>query len=166
MSGGRITPLEVAWLAGLFEGEGCIYIKHGRGASVRLALSSLDRDVIERLDRLVPCPGIKERQQPNGKIEYRWRVQRAVVVREFLTAILPWLGERRAAKAREALAFLASRPGSATAWQHAKTHCKHGHRYTASNTYREPKTGRRQCRTCRYEHIRRARALAKKGAQS
>ncbi|KKN82103.1 hypothetical protein LCGC14_0313700 [marine sediment metagenome] len=29
-----------------------------------------------------------------------------------------------------------------------KTHCKHGHRYTAENVYVNPTTGRRQCRVC------------------
>lgn len=28
------------------------------------------------------------------------------------------------------------------------THCKHGHELTEANTYRAPKTGKRQCRTC------------------
>lgn len=37
--------------------------------------------------------------------------------------------------------------------QAARTHCPHGHAYTAANTYRVPKTGHRLCRTC--ERIRR-----------
>ena len=28
------------------------------------------------------------------------------------------------------------------------THCKHGHEFTAENTYRNPTSGRRQCRAC------------------
>lgn len=31
-----------------------------------------------------------------------------------------------------------------------KTHCNHGHEFTPENTYRSPKTGRRQCATCRH----------------
>ena len=30
-----------------------------------------------------------------------------------------------------------------------KTHCPHGHPYDAANTYVVPRTGHRQCRTCR-----------------
>ena len=30
-----------------------------------------------------------------------------------------------------------------------KTHCVHGHEFTEANTYVEPGTGRRHCRTCR-----------------
>lgn len=31
----------------------------------------------------------------------------------------------------------------------ALTHCAHGHRFTPENTYIAPKTGKRNCRTCR-----------------
>lgn len=33
----------------------------------------------------------------------------------------------------------------------SKTACLRGHPYTSENTYRSPKTGRRQCQTCRRE---------------
>lgn len=33
------------------------------------------------------------------------------------------------------------------------TRCKWGHDYTPENTYRAPKTGRRQCRTCRLDKL-------------
>lgn len=39
-----------------------------------------------------------------------------------------------------------------------KTACVHGHAYTPENTYRAPKTGRRQCRTCRERVQTRGRA--------
>jgi hypothetical protein len=35
------------------------------------------------------------------------------------------------------------------------TTCRHGHPYTPENTYRNPKTGRRACKTCRTAHTRR-----------
>lgn len=33
-----------------------------------------------------------------------------------------------------------------------KTHCVHGHEYTDENTYWNPKTGSRSCKTCRYKY--------------
>lgn len=37
----------------------------------------------------------------------------------------------------------------------AQTHCKHGHEFTPENTYPRPKDGRRQCRACNREAVRR-----------
>jgi hypothetical protein len=37
----------------------------------------------------------------------------------------------------------------AAAIKRAQTNCKHGHEYTTENTYIDPKTDRRSCRTCR-----------------
>lgn len=42
-----------------------------------------------------------------------------------------------------------------------KTHCIHGHRFSAANTYRRPDTGTRQCRACNME---RQRAKKNQGA--
>ena len=41
-----------------------------------------------------------------------------------------------------------------------KTHCKNGHEFTPENTYSKPATctGRRQCRTCNREAVRRYKA--------
>ena len=35
-----------------------------------------------------------------------------------------------------------------------QTHCRHGHEYTPENTYRNPSSGRRQCRTCHTAYMR------------
>lgn len=39
----------------------------------------------------------------------------------------------------------------------AKTHCVHGHEFTAGNTYIPPKRYGRQCRTCRNDRLRELR---------
>lgn len=36
----------------------------------------------------------------------------------------------------------------------AKTHCPHGHEYTAENTYIKPRTGHRNCRACHRREVR------------
>lgn len=41
------------------------------------------------------------------------------------------------------------RGGGVSAANAAKTHCPQGHEYTAANTYHDPRTGNRQCVTCR-----------------
>jgi hypothetical protein len=37
-----------------------------------------------------------------------------------------------------------------------RTHCPHGHEYTAKNTYIKPRTGHRECRVCHREQVKRA----------
>jgi hypothetical protein len=44
-----------------------------------------------------------------------------------------------------------------TAANAVKTHCDNGHEFTAENTYLDPKTGWRQCRTCKREVVARMR---------
>ena len=45
-----------------------------------------------------------------------------------------------------------------------KTCCVNGHEYTEANTYRSPKTGRRQCRICRRDAVRRYKASMSEAA--
>ena len=48
---------DIAWLAGLFEGERCISIE--RNGGTRLTIGMCDRDIIDRVDDLYPCPRIQ-----------------------------------------------------------------------------------------------------------
>lgn len=41
--------------------------------------------------------------------------------------------------------------GRAVSSNALKTHCKRGHEFTAENTYRDPRQGRRQCVLCRHD---------------
>lgn len=45
--------------------------------------------------------------------------------------------------------------GAAGQWQRAKTHCPHGHEYTADNTRLKQPGDRRECRECGREYARR-----------
>src|SRR2546423_1079437 len=98
-----VDDLSIAWLAGLFEGEGCMSIAKNGGT--RLTIRMTDRDVIERVNAMFPCTNIQiVRQGPSHwKTQYGWRISNPVKVREILTLLLPWFGERRATKARALL---------------------------------------------------------------
>lgn len=155
---------DVAWFAGIFDGEGCISI--AKNGNVRLQVGMTDRDVIERLEALFPSSGgisVKHPKAPDGrpyKTQYLWRLSNPEGVREVLSAIQPWLGQRRTAKAGEALEFLANRPGNFNA---NKAHCAQGHPYSPENTYLDPDTGYRNCRTCRARWAQEARARKPEG---
>jgi hypothetical protein len=116
----HLTEIDLAWLAGLFEGEGCICItgsKRGR-KSVVLSMNMTDQDVMERVNRMFPMPSgqlkVRQRFSPDKsrqwKTQYAWYACNRTDVKQILELLLPQFGSRRRAKALEALAFMESMP--------------------------------------------------------
>jgi hypothetical protein len=162
-----LSDVEVAWIAGLFEGEGssvlgtCKYVDPATGklrvAGARVSVSMTDRDVIERLERFFPCTnGIYVRrkvEKPHYKTQYVWRLGQRDQVRTFLRTVLPYLGERRTAQALTVLAYVED-PAKGNGSQHRnKKHCPQGHLYDEANTILKPQRNghgySRHCRACR-----------------
>jgi len=105
---------EIAWAAGLFEGEGCIGVwktqKNHVLPLIRLTITMTDRDVLERFCAVVQCGkvgGERRYGRPHHKPAFVWCISNRSDVERILLALLPWFGERRSAKAREALAEIA-----------------------------------------------------------
>jgi len=149
------ADLDIAWFAGLFEGEGCAEIAKNGGT--RLTIRMTDRDVIDRVNVLFPCKNIQvvnpKPVQPHynqPKTHYAWRISKPERVRLVINLMLPYLGERRRAKCLELLAHLGTRPGTGGP-NRLKTHCAQGHEYTPANTYIRPGTSHRHCRICMLE---------------
>lgn len=92
-------------MANLFEGEGCIGIKRtGNHLYARLTVSMSDEDVVRAFHQRAGCGTVRGPvQRPNRKPMWTWAVGHKAEVRRLLTLWLPYLGERRSAKAREAL---------------------------------------------------------------
>jgi hypothetical protein len=95
--------LEVAWAAGLFEGEGCISAtkdvrKYG-GISwyPNLTLGMTDKDVVERFQRIVGVGVLYVRQWPGEKKKdlWVWSVQNRADFEKVMELLQPWFGERR-----------------------------------------------------------------------
>ena len=103
---GRNKPLnhseiEIAWAAGLFEGEGTSYIT---GSQARLELTSTDKDIVERFHRIMGCGNVHVRATGQVyKTQYRWCLNKRDDVVEVLTILIPWLGKRRQEMARQVL---------------------------------------------------------------
>ena len=95
--------LEEVFLIGVFEGEGSISIfKHSKSAAVTVSMTDLD--IIERLHK---CWGgnvyLRTQQSPKWKPAWRWQLGGKKAVKNLLEKILPFLSERRACKALDAL---------------------------------------------------------------
>jgi hypothetical protein len=98
---------DIAWVAGVFEGEGTIRVRRGNyGAQVSIRMD--DRDVIERIHSVMGFGNFyqTEERRTSGRVvtQYNYQLGSAEYVIAFLTAVLPWLGTRRRAKAQEAMA--------------------------------------------------------------
>lgn len=92
---------DVAWAAGIFEGEGTIVLRpdyHGARVSIRMN----DQDVIERVYAIMGF-GKMSARDCDGKPQYNYQLDNAEHVCAFLAAVWRFLGSRRKARAAEAL---------------------------------------------------------------
>ncbi len=121
----ELTQTEIAWLAGIYEGEGSCAITDGRAIRVEVVMT--DKDVVEQIQFLTGLGSVSSLapRGENHKPAFRWSIGSINAV-EFLTAILPWLGERRASRAKDAIENWNSNKRQSTANDVA---CINGHFY-------------------------------------
>ena len=98
----------IEWAAGLFEGEGCIVKRKDRNL-YRLQLVMTDLDVVQDFRKVV---GLEDRtietinrsdKPTHYKQQYAFRIYKKADVVRVLSAMLPYLGQRRAYKALNCL---------------------------------------------------------------
>lgn len=105
-----IGTVEVAWLAGLLEGEGCFF-NVVKGYAPRVALAMTDRDVVERASDLMGSPQVFVRRPQNSKHKDQyWCMLTGARAVGVMFTIYPFMGERRRAKIREVIARWKSKP--------------------------------------------------------
>jgi hypothetical protein len=152
------TDIEIAWAAGIFEGEGSIvhYTYEGRKQR-RLTVKMTDEDVVLRLVTATGCGAVTgpEQRREGWKPIWTWNVCRWAEIEYLLQAWRPLLGERRRAKADQLLADPAQTVG-----RPLLDTCTAGHERTDETVYINSKTGIWHCRVCQ-----RDRAAAKRRAQ-
>jgi hypothetical protein len=113
-----MNELDLAWLAGFLEGEGCFHfssrnLAKGYIGSPCVSVYSVDEDVIVRAARLIGSPVRRViRRTVTGKKIFGTSCagQRAI---ELMATLKPRMGARRAAKIDEVLSCAAARPGQA-----------------------------------------------------
>lgn len=95
----------LAWAAGLFDGEGCIHLS--RSGYIRLTLGMTDLDVVEKFSTVLGCGNIYKHRRFKGQREYKScfiiQISGFEKVQAILAAFWPWLGARRRAKMELAL---------------------------------------------------------------
>lgn len=105
---------EIIWLAGLFEGEGWITFPKREPNSVAIGMKMTDKDVMDRVYKAVGEVGsyrFYERDDPNHKGVWTWSLGDRDKIIEIITLLLPWMGERRTSKMKEALNRLENNRG-------------------------------------------------------
>jgi ribosomal protein S27AE len=99
----KATPEEIAWAAGLFEGEGCI--SAASDGRPRMTLLMTDRETVERFGRVIGRGTVQK--EVRGKIpahhkdKWRWYLGRRDDVGEVWALLSPWLGTRRRERGAE-----------------------------------------------------------------
>jgi hypothetical protein len=96
---------EIAYAAGIFDGEGCITGTRGKN-DIHIAVTMGDEDCIRRFGRIVGCGtiGVQTQFTDPGprKPMWRWQADGAKAER-IVRLLLPYLGQRRTARAHELL---------------------------------------------------------------
>lgn len=108
---------QIAWAAGLFEGEGTIVHRKTNGSKNgwTLSISSTDKDVLEKFFKIVGCGKLygpygyandSNRRREHHKPYWRWSVADKNGVIKLGNLFMPWLCFRRKEKLLECLQHL------------------------------------------------------------
>lgn len=150
---------DLAWLAGLIEGEGSFshHVERKQVHSLRIRVVMSDEDVVRRC-LMVSGLGTfhgphQDMRNPAYKPTWAWQVSSREDVVALMTALRPLMGERRRSQIDECLAIHGAYPPRLPyQYQLEKTHCPQGHPYEGENLYVD--RGTRYCRTCAKERRR------------
>lgn len=103
-----MTSDELAWVAGLLEGEGCFSIKQ---RSISISCNMTDEDTIAQLHELTEHGRMRgPTTRPNRKPIWGWDMSRRVDVVNLLVALRPYMGIRRTARIDEMLDWNEANP--------------------------------------------------------
>jgi hypothetical protein len=104
-----VSEAEVAWLAGLLEGEGSFMMVNNRvGGKLyrypKVVVNMTDRDIIDRVATMFGTTTYEMPAPPKVSHKQQWRATvTGVKAAEWMRRLYPWLGERRRARIDEVL---------------------------------------------------------------
>lgn len=147
------SATDLAWAAGLFEGEGCFNVGFRQSGKiiVQARLAMTDRDVVERFAAVVQVGHLTgpRKKRVNEQLVYEWATQWGPGVLAVIQMLSPWFGNRRSAKALE-VKIAAER---ILPYGEKRMFCRRGHPYEGDNVIVET-SGIRRCRICRITETR------------
>lgn len=158
------SKTDIAWAAGLFEGEGCLTqgrIGRDRRPYPHMVVSMTDEDVVRRFHRVVGFGNVTEKKPSPSehKVQWRWDAAGWECLDRFAALLGPYLGQRRQRRLAELLLSYVPPPPHPNT---LTTHCPAGHEYSGGNliTYKD---GRRACRQCARAARRRYKVRQREG---
>ena len=178
---------ELAWAAGLFDGDGstCL-LRHRTHEGYRTCEMSITQTsragMPEVLTRFRAIVGLGHLNGPSGGSDrwepiYRWKAHRLAEIQSVADSLGPWLGSLKCAQASAVISTVGSQPvlpRGNPAWGSHKTHCVRGHEYASARMrpYRSrsggtgPPRPSKQCLACVREQARRHRANKREARRS
>lgn len=162
MSTMRRTIREIAWAAGLFEGEGCFSssVRKDGKTNVITCLTTTDEDVARRFFYVVGIGSMNRREQGiNGyKPLFVWQAGGYENMRHVFSMLGPYLGERRTARV---LGILNAQPAP---YERANVppRCGRTTMNSGSGAVRHERLGELPCMDCARERAAYTRGLRKK----
>ena len=110
-----VNDIELGWLAGVFEGEGCLSLARTYGKRIDRWWAGVvmsDEDVMHRFHQLIGVGTITgpytRTNRPTDKPLWKWQIAAQEDVLNFCALMQPYMGERRAAKMAECIGDLTS----------------------------------------------------------
>lgn len=118
------SEVDLAWMAGLLEGEGSFTLGGSKGTykngsprklGLRITCGSTDLDVVEKLHALAGIGNVsresrKDKRRDHAKPFWVWTAFARMDVVPYLEAIRPYMGSRRGSKIDELLAYHRDNP--------------------------------------------------------
>lgn len=105
------SKTDLAWFAGLFEGEGTLERRVRSG--VKMSIHMTDEDVIRHVHELIGGSvyfGSRSKKNPNHQDIWIWQISSWPTILPLIAAMLPYMGQRRRANMDRILAEAAANP--------------------------------------------------------
>jgi intein-encoded DNA endonuclease-like protein len=86
----EIRPVDRAYIAGFFDGEGCITSYSNKRGRPRISMSQNDPEVLHRIQKILGYGNVRSYQTSSSTTHWRLDIAREEWMRHFITTILKY----------------------------------------------------------------------------